>query len=365
MSTSCQASSFVRQIVIIGLGLAMLLSVVGIDFLSGPNIHVGFLYLVPICLAAWFGGRWPGYFLCLVATALWMNFSEPRSDYTAGVPILLINIFLHLVYYPTAVEVSMKLRSMERRLEELVAARTIELRAEIAERQRGEVTLRKLAVQLSEAEDAERRRMAYDLHDALSQMLGVVKLNLDTSIAECAIDSRQFARLKEVVKMVDELIHQTRDLTFNLHPAMLDDLGLVPTLKGLSDEFHRRTMAVLSINEAGEPRSLQSSVASYLFRAIKELVNNSVKHGAAREIVVTVHWLESAMRIVVDDDGSGFDTEQAVVPNVRRGLGLAGIEERLTSLGGKLRLESQPGQGARIIMEIPLTSQPKLELQQV
>jgi signal transduction histidine kinase len=164
--------------------------------------------------------------------------------------------------------------------------------------------------------------------------------------------------------MVNELIHQTRDLTFNLHPAMLDDLGLVPTLKGLSDEFHRRTMAVLVVNDVGDHRALSNPLASYLFRAIKELVNNSVKHGSAHEIIVTVYWLEAGMRIVVDDDGSGFDTAHALVPNVRRGLGLAGIDERLTSLGGKLRLESEPGQAARIILEIPLAPSPQLELQQ-
>lgn len=360
-----QQTGFVRQAVFTALAVALLAVVVQLDRITGPNIHIGMLYLVPVGLLAWYAGRWPGYFISLIATAFWMQYSEPLSDYTAGVPVLLWNLFVHLVYYPAVVEVLLKLRNMERRLEELVNARTAELRAEITERQRVEMSLRKLAIQLSEAEDGERRRIAYDLHDALSQMLSVVKLNLDMIISESGVNGRHYGRLSEIVKMVNELIHQTRDLTFNLHPTMLDDLGLVPTLKGFADEFHRRTMATLVVNELGDHRNLPSPLASYLFRAIKELVNNAVKHGKAREIIVTIHWLESEMRIVVDDDGGGFDTEQAMVPGVRRGLGLAGIDERLTSLGGRLRLESESGQGARAILEVPLTPQPQLELQQV
>lgn len=191
-------------------------------------------------------------------------------------------------------------------------------------------------------------------------MLSVIKLNLEIAVTESPLHSRQYDRLNDVIKVIGDLIHQTRELTFNLHPAMLDDLGLVPTLRGFGEEFHRRTHAEVMIQEAGESKKIPTSLASYLFRSIKELINNAVKHGNAKEIITTVHWLTGGIRIVVDDDGSGFDPAIALAPGVRRGLGLAGIDERLTSLGGKFRIESQPGQGTRVIIEtaIPVQQTP-------
>ncbi len=303
------------------------------------------------------GRCWPGYVLSVAAVLLWRRYSEPAADFEAGPAVVIENLVVHLIYYPAIVEVVVFLRNTERRLERMVDARTVELRAEIDQRQQAQVALRKLGAELSDAEDGERRRIAYDIHDALSQMLGVVKLNLETAVAESPLDSRQHERLADLVQIVGDLIRQTRDLTFDLHPSMLDDLGLVPTLKGFANDFHRRTMADVTINEVGERKNIPSSLASYLFRATKELMNNAVKHGNAKEIVVAVHWIDGCMRVVVDDDGSGFDPAAPTRVNGHRGLGLAGIDERLNSLGGKLLLESQPGQGTRVVLETPLSAQ--------
>jgi signal transduction histidine kinase len=355
--TVSRQHSIPRQLAVFFISVVALGVVAWFDVVTGPNIHVGFLYWFPVALAAWFGGRLSSYLLVAVAATLWRLNSEPQSDFEAAAYVPLVNLIVHIIYYPIIVEVVLRSRNAERRLETQVRQRTVELSAEVIERKNAQDALRKLAAQLSEAEDGERRRVAYDIHDALSQMLGVVKLNLETAVAESPIDTRHHERLVDLVKITDSLIHQTRNMTFDLHPSMLEDLGLVSTLKQFADEFHRRTMAAVIVNEVGERKKIPNSLASYLFRATKELVNNSVKHGNASEIVLTVHWTETGIRIVVDDDGSGFDTVAALAPQARRGLGLPGINERLTSLGGTLRLESQPGQGARIILESPLPLQ--------
>jgi signal transduction histidine kinase len=371
MKPEFQPITFRRQLITAGVGFSSLVFVAWFDWITGVNLHVGMFYLVPCAVAAWYGGRWPAYFLSVVAVVLWQQFSEPSKDYDLSLsihswkantyliyhPYVLWNVGVHLIYYPIIMEAVLFLKNTERRLEKMVDTRTAELRGQVIETQRAEGALRKLATQLSEAEGVERRRVAYDIHDSLSQMLGVLKLNLETALIESPTDSRQHERLVDTISVVDNLIRQTRELMFDLHPSMLDDLGLVPTLQGFADEFHRRTMADVTVSESGDRKPIPTPLASYLFRAIKELVNNSVKHGNAAEVVVAVHWIDGSLRVVVDDDGCGFDPGAKLGPNVRRGLGLASIDERMTSLGGKLKLDSQPGQGARAILETPLSVQ--------
>jgi signal transduction histidine kinase len=213
-------------------------------------------------------------------------------------------------------------------------------------------SLRRLAAELSEAEDAERRRLAHDVHDGFSQMLSMLKLSL-----AAARGGESDERFDGAIATIDELIRRARTLTFDLHPAMLDHLGLVPTLRRYGEQFARPLGIDVTVTEVGSPHALAPTMTNYLFRAVKELLNNVAKHGQrATEAVVAVHWETAALRIVVDDDGAGFDAAAVAgaVPGPGTGLGLAGIRERVASFGGSLRIESEPGQGTRAVLEVPL-----------
>jgi signal transduction histidine kinase len=222
------------------------------------------------------------------------------------------------------------------------------------QRRRAEEELRRLAGQLSAAEDAERRRVAQDIHDSIGQTLSVVKLNLETAGRAGADRPGPPGPLGRALELVDALIEQTRSLTFDLYPAMLDDLGLVPTLRWYAEQFNARTGIPVTVSDNGRVISPPTALSNYLFRAVKELLNNAAKHGQAHEIVVNLHGVDEGLRIVVADDGCGFDPAPAMKPERRRGLGLAGIRERVASLGGRFFVESQPGQGAEVILEVPL-----------
>jgi signal transduction histidine kinase len=343
-------------------GTVILAAVAWLDLLTGPTVFLGPVYLFGVVIAAWFGGRWAGYFLNFITTGVWLwtvIFQEtPIVPHPLHLHDWVVNGIIRLAFFASMTEIVVLLQAIERRLEAVVEVRTVELRQEIGERLRTEAAMRNLAAQLSAAEDVERRRIAYDIHDALSQMLGLAKMNLETTVAETAIDTRQYTRLVNVVSIVDKLIHQTRELTFDLHPSMLDHFGLFPTLERYGEDYGRQVSAEISVVEIGQSLPIPSALSSYLFRALKETISNAIKHGLARQIVVTFHWSQDGVRFVVDDDGCGFDTVAAMTPQARRGLGLAGIGERLASLGGRLRLESQRGNGTRVIMEVPLCGQP-------
>jgi signal transduction histidine kinase len=244
------------------------------------------------------------------------------------------------------------LKNFGERLEALVRQRTAALQEEITEHQQAREAIHDLTARLSAAEDSERRRLAHDIHDSLSQNLSVLKLNLQGAASRLGNAARPDGPLGDTVKMVDDLIDQTRTLTFDLHPAMLDDLGLAPTLNWFAEQFHRRTQVEVTISEVGERRPLPQALANYIFRSVKELINNAAKHGKAQEVVVAIHWRLDRLRIVVDDDGGGFDSASALAPQTRRGLGLAGIQERLASLNGNIHIESAVGHGTRVILEV-------------
>jgi len=220
------------------------------------------------------------------------------------------------------------------------------------ERKRTEEDLHSLAVQLSEAADAERRRVARDIHDAVGQTLSALKMELSR---------RQDVELDQALSLVNHIIAQTRSLTFDLYPAMLDDLGLVPTLESFAEQWSARHGVLASVTELGERRALPLPVTNYLFRAIKELLSNVAKHARATQTLVMLHWQPASLRISVADDGVGFDPTRALLPQHRRGLGLADMRERVRFLGGRMWIDSAcavgndaSGAGTQIVLELPI-----------
>ena len=341
--------------------IVLLLTLIAyVDLVTPAPLSLALFYLVPVAAATWLLGRRAGYAMACLCAAIWLwvelhEVNASRSWFTY------FNATTRLGFFLFAVPVLASWRTLGDRLAAMVDVRTAELLAEVAERERAERSLRQLAGELSAAEDAERCRLAYDLHDGLSQMLSLLKMNLQAAVSEppanttndSAIATRT-ERLTDSIRMVDALIDQTRHLTFDLHPAMIDDLGLLATLIGYARDFGRRSDIDVIVTEHGVSRPIVSSLSHYLFRAVKELLNNAARHGKASEIIIAVHWEPARIRIVVDDDGCGFDSKELLPRERPRGLGLPGITERLRSLGGDVHIESQPEQGARVILEAPL-----------
>ncbi|HUO07813.1 MAG TPA: sensor histidine kinase [Phycisphaerae bacterium] len=340
----------------IGIGGMLLTGV--LDYVTGPQVSVVPFYLIPIAVVAWWVGKRSGVVMGFLCALMWLLANVASQDVNAKSFTPYWNA-LSLTCGFTVVALLVHARhELVKRVEEMVEEKTVSLTAEVAERKRAEESIHRLAAQLSAAEDVQRRQLAQDIHDTLGQTLTVLKMNLERSI-DGTTDPRS-TRLRDSLSLIENMIQQTRTMTFELYPRMLDDLGLVPTVRRYGEQLQRQAGIQTTVSEIGGIRKIPTPIANYLFRAIKELMNNACKHGKAKEVLITVHWRGDAergeVRVVVDDDGCGFDTVAALAPQSLRGLGLASIKERVASLGGKTDIESSAGNGTRVIVELPTSS---------
>ena len=298
------------------------------------------------------GRRW-GYAVAVVYAAVSLAADVHGSPHSLSL-LLFWNAAVRLATLVAFTLMVHVCKNMTREIERLVEAKTVGLQREIRIRQESEEAIHQLASQLSAAEDAQRKQLGHDLHDTLSQNLTVLKLQLEELMTEVPADSKMQHRISTSLSLLDALIQQTRTLTFELYPSMLDDLGLVATLRRYAEQFESQTTVRILITESDTPQTLPSSINAFLFRSVKELITNAVKHGKAREILIQIRWRKQGVRVVIDDDGAGFNPEWALHPENRKGIGLAAITERLRFFGGTLRIESSNQQGSRALIDFPL-----------
>ena len=213
--------------------------------------------------------------------------------------------------------------------------------------------LRRLTSELSLVEARERREIASDLHDHIGQALAYVSQKL-TILKGNAIFSGMEDDFSEILSILDQTIRYTRDLTVEISPPVLYELGLFAAIDWLAERaFQRYKLKVIS-SQSGTPLEIAEDIMVFMFKAIQELINNVAKHAEAKQVNIRTNWLENGIEIVVSDDGRGFDTT-----TFENGLsddccfGLFSIRERLSYTGGSLRIDSAPGQGTRISISRP------------
>jgi PAS domain S-box-containing protein len=222
-----------------------------------------------------------------------------------------------------------------------------------AEEQREEYTrlLQTLSRRLFEVQEKERRHLARELHDEIGQALTAAKINLQSVAANG--DSANVPRLHETSAILDRLLGQVRQISLDLRPSMLDDLGLVPALRSLIDQQGRRASVEMRFSPENLPESLDAKIQTTCFRIAQEAITNALRHAHATHVDVDLRREEENLRLVIRDNGSGFDAESAQAQSA--GLGLIGIKERAALLGGGARIISSPNKGTTIEVSLPLT----------
>jgi len=237
----------------------------------------------------------------------------------------------------------------------------IESKRDITKRMRAEETLqqyterlRALAAQLAELTETERQQLAQELHDQVGQNLTALGINLNivqTQLPEESTDLLR-SRLNDSLSLVEQTAEQIRDVMANLRPPVLDDYGLVSALRWYGEQFATRTAIAVTVEGEEPVPRLDAQVENALFRIAQEALANAAKHAKARQIAVTIEVHNRTLRMVVADDGVGFDPERLPTPGVNQGWGLIIMRERAEAVGGVFSIESRPGSGTRLIVEV-------------
>lgn len=203
-----------------------------------------------------------------------------------------------------------------------------------------------------QAQEGERQRLSRQMHDGPAQALS--NFILQTEIAMRLFDLDQVkarAELENLKGAATITFQKVRDFIFELRPMMLDDLGLVPTLKRYVDIVKDQSNMDVRFLVTGKERRLEPYQEVMLFRGIQELLYNAVRHSQAASVKVQMDVGETLIKVTVDDDGKGFDVEQL---DGKGGMGLKVISDRVEMMGGLIETESVVGQGTRVTFELPV-----------
>lgn len=215
--------------------------------------------------------------------------------------------------------------------------------------------LKDLSSQLLETQETERRTLAHELHDEIGQALTAVKLNLcrlerlvETALAKSVLD--------DCVAITDGALQQVRDLSLDLRPSMLDDLGLVPALRWYISRHAERTGLVEQFTCDTDLSQLSVPIKTACFRIVQESLTNIARHAQAQTVTIALVVFDQCLHLTIQDDGIGFDIDALhYAKSHGTSLGLLGMEERSLLIGGHIRFTSTPGQGSCINLWVPLS----------
>ncbi len=327
----------------LALALMVLAGIAGLDYFTGTEISFSISYLAAVGLAAWFGGRVCGIWVSILSAIVWfalerlqgVRYSQPWIEYW--------NALVRLGFFVIVSLLLSKIRALTSNLEGTVREQSAALTSEITVRQRLEHDI----INISESE---RERLGQDLHDEVAQDLVGIACSLDLLARRLEQESLpQAVQAREITGLVDRALTEVRNVARGLFPATLRAEGLCRSLEELcqlmSDSFKIECRVVYD----GPASAIDPGIAIHLYRIAQEAANNAVKHGHAREIIMTLRERNGELKLTIADDGIGIPQ-----PSQRRsGMGLQIMDYRARCIGGTLTIGRRaPGSGTLIMVEL-------------
>jgi PAS domain S-box-containing protein len=221
------------------------------------------------------------------------------------------------------------------------------IRHEITERKRVEQELQKMMTSIIDVQEEERKRLSRNLHDGIGQNLYSHLITINRLLSEL-----EHPLLRQMQKEATQLIEEIRDISWELRPSVLDDLGLVPAIRSFLSRFSEN-YGIDVYFECVLNRRLDISIELTIYRIIQEALTNIRKYAEVSEAAVTIREMDQIIRVMIEDKGKGFD-----VNSQSRGVGLFSMDERTRAVGGELTINSSSGKGTRIILEVPSSPKP-------
>jgi signal transduction histidine kinase len=210
--------------------------------------------------------------------------------------------------------------------------------------------LRDLSKRLVDAQEQERRTISRELHDEVGQSLGALLMEVQNLAVRPGEDGWVRQGLKNVQTLAENCVNEVRNIALLLRPSMLDDLGLVAALEWQAREVSKRTGMLVDFSEENVSDSLSEEAKTCIYRIVQEALHNCSRHSHARTVQITIRQETERLSLAIRDDGTGFDPRHA------RGLGIVGINERVTHLGGVFHVDSRPGHGTCLRVDLPLSA---------
>jgi len=213
--------------------------------------------------------------------------------------------------------------------------------------------LQALAEHAALAEEEQRRKIAEELHDRIGQTLALSRIKL-TNLQNQDLSQQTHQSLEELENLIQDILKDIRSLTIELSPPALYDLGPEAAIETLAKHYEKQHKIRIEFNDDGAAKPLEDKIALFIYKAARELLVNALKHARASRIWIYLRQVEDKFRVEIKDDGIGFNPENLHPERGNSGFGLFNIKDRLNFYNGKMLIDSQPGNGSRFVIEVPL-----------
>lgn len=317
-------------------------------------------YIFAIVIAAWYGGLGPGLFAMVLglASAAYF-FLTPRGSIQVHQLPSQVGVILYLFVGLSSAILSELMRRERRRARNSAAELLLKqsrLEHEILERRIAQDAHVRLLHRINELQEDDRRRISRELHDQCGQFVTGIRLGLKFLAESRPQDQDVASQCLRLQDLLDQIAKEIHDIALELRPPSLDELGLITALESYLRNWSNYSGIAVDHSFRGmDGARLKPEVETALYRVIQESLTNVAKHAGAKQVSVIIERTADQVTAIVEDQGAGFNTEEQLASGpARQRLGLLGMRERMSAVGGTLNVESSLGAGSTVYAKAPL-----------